>query len=81
VTVLDEDITVENHSENDEFSGEDAEKVHKGLKELPLEFREILMLRFLEQMSEVLNCKLGTVRSRLYYAKIALKKNWRNKNG
>ncbi len=37
------------------------------------------MLRFLEQMSyqqisQVLNCKLGTVRSRIYYAKIALKR-------
>jgi RNA polymerase sigma-70 factor (ECF subfamily) len=37
------------------------------------------MLRFLEEISyqqiaQVLNCKLGTVRSRLHYAKIALKK-------
>lgn len=76
---LDENIAVENHAEDDDFSGEDAVKVHKGLKELPPEFREVLMLRFLEQMSyeqiaEVLNCKLGTVRSRLYYAKISLKK-------
>ncbi len=78
-TVLDENVAVENHAEDDDFSVEDAAKVHKGLRELPLEFREVLMLRFLEQMSyeqisEVLNCKLGTVRSRLYYAKMALKK-------
>ncbi len=79
VTVLDENIAVENHNEEDDFSGEDAAKVHRCLKELPLEYREVLMLRFLEQMSyqqisQVLNCKLGTVRSRLYYAKIALKR-------
>jgi RNA polymerase sigma-70 factor (ECF subfamily) len=75
---LDENIAVENHAEDDDFSGEDTAKVHRVLKELPPEYREVLMLRFLEQMSykqisQVLNCKLGTVRSRIYYAKIALK--------
>jgi len=74
-----ENIPAENHAEDEDFSVEDAAKVHRGLKELPLEYREVLMLRFLEQMSyeqisQVLNCKLGTVRSRLHYAKIALKK-------
>lgn len=80
---LDENIAVEDNDEDDVFSGEDAAKVHKCLKELPLEYREVLMLRFLEQMSyqqisQVLNCKLGTVRSRIYYAKIALKKELEN---
>ena len=79
LSVLVESIPVENHAEDDDFSGEDAARVHKCLKELPPEYREVLMLRFLEQMpyqqiSQVLNCKLGTVRSRLYYAKIALRK-------
>ena len=79
IAKLDENIAVENNTEDDDFSGEDAAKVHRGFKELPLEYREVLMLRFLEQMSyeqisQVLNCKLGTVRSRLHYAKIALKK-------
>lgn len=79
VSRLDENIAVVDHAEDDDFSVEDAAKVHKCLKELPPEYREVLMLRFLEQMSyqqisQVLNCKLGTVRSRLHYAKIALKK-------
>ena len=83
---LDENIAVENHAEDDDFSVEDAVRIHKGLKELPLEYREVLMLRFLEQMSyeqisQVLNCKLGTVRSRIYYAKIALKKELEKQNG
>jgi len=83
---LDENIAVENHAEDDDFSVEDAARIHKGLKELPLEYREVLMLRFLEQMSyeqisQVLNCKLGTVRSRIYYAKIALKKELEKQNG
>ena len=86
VSVLDENIAVENHAEEDDFSREDAAKIHKGLKKLPLEYREVLMLRFLEQMSyeqlsQVLNCKLGTVRSRIYYAKIALKKELEKQNG
>ena len=79
VSGLDENIAVEDHAEDDDFSVEDAAKVHISLKELPPEYREVLMLRFLEQMSyqqisQVLNCKLGTVRSRLYYAKLALKR-------
>lgn len=79
IAELDENIPVKNNAEDEVFDPEDAAKVHKCLKELPLEYREVLMLRFLEQMSyeqitHVLNCKLGTVRSRLHYAKIALKK-------
>ena len=79
VVELDKNIAIEDNAEDDDFSPEDATKVHRGLKELPLEYREVLMLRFLEQMSyeqisQVLNCELGTVRSRLHYAKIALKK-------
>ena len=79
VSELDENIAIEDNAGEEVFSAEDAAKVHKSLKELPPEYREVLMLRFLEQMSyeqiaQVLDCKLGTVRSRLHYAKIALKK-------
>jgi len=76
---LNEDIAVPNEQEDDSFSLEDAGKIHRCLKELRPEHREVLMLRFLEQMSyqkmsEVLDCNVGTVRSRLHYAKLALKK-------
>jgi len=76
---LNENITVPNNTENDVFSTEDAAKVHRCLKELLPEYREVLMLRFLEQMSyeqisQVINCRLGTVKSRIHYAKLALKK-------
>ena len=69
----------ETESENEAFSLEDVTKVHRCLKELRHEHREVLMLRFLEQMSyqqiaQVVNCNLGTVRSRIYYAKLALRK-------
>jgi len=76
---LDENIAVPNNTENDVFSTEDAAKIHRCLKELLPEYKEVLMLRFLEQMSyeqisQVINCKLGTVKSRIHYAKLALKK-------
>ncbi|MHC4244789.1 MAG: RNA polymerase sigma factor [Planctomycetota bacterium] len=76
---LDENITVPNNTDDEVFSPEDAAKIHKCLKELLSEHKEILMLRFLEQMSykqisEVLNCNPGTVKSRIHYAKLALKK-------
>ena len=76
---LDENIAVPNNTENDVFSTEDAAKIHRCLKELLPEYREVLMLRFLEQMSyeqisQVINCRLGTVKSRIHYAKLALKK-------
>ncbi len=76
---LNENIAVPNDTEDDVFSPEDAAKIHRCMKELRPEYREVLMLRFLEQMSyheiaKVINCGLGTVKSRIYYAKLALKK-------
>jgi RNA polymerase sigma-70 factor (ECF subfamily) len=61
-----------------EFTAEDARRVHAGLDELPPEQREVLLLRFLEEMSyeeiaRVVGLPLGTVRSRIHYAKRALK--------
>jgi RNA polymerase sigma-70 factor, ECF subfamily len=56
----------------------DPELVRSGLAALSPEHREVLVLRFLEEMSleEIahgLECQLGTVKSRLHYAKRALK--------
>lgn len=76
---LNENVAVPNDTEDDVFSPEDAAKIHRCLKRVRAEHREVLMLRFLEQMSyneiaKVINCGLGTVKSRIYYAKLALKK-------
>jgi len=76
---IDDNIAVKNDTEEEMFSAEDAAKIHRCLKKLQAEHKEVLMLRFLEQMSynemaEVINCGLGTVKSRIYYAKLALKK-------
>ncbi|MEX1229190.1 MAG: RNA polymerase sigma factor [Planctomycetaceae bacterium] len=60
-----------------ETSFEAADAVHAALETLSLDHRRVLTLRFLEDMSVediafVLECKAGTVKSRLHYAKAAL---------
>ncbi|AMV36680.1 RNA polymerase sigma factor [Planctomyces sp. SH-PL62] len=57
---------------------DDAEMVHHGLSRLPLPDREVLTLHFLNDLSiaetaEVLGIPPGTVKSRLYRAKRALR--------
>jgi len=61
------------------FSPEDAARIHAALDELPAEQREVLVLRFLEELSYediggIVGCPPGTVRSRIHYAKRALQK-------
>ncbi len=53
--------------------------VHASLERLPHEQREVLLLRFIEEMSyeqiaSAVGCGVGTVRSRLHYAKRALRR-------
>ncbi|HEX5104935.1 MAG TPA: sigma-70 family RNA polymerase sigma factor [Pirellulaceae bacterium] len=69
----------EEAADEDEFSPEDAARIHAGLDELPAEQREVLVLRFLEDMSydeiaRVTSQPLGTVRSRIHYGKRALRR-------
>jgi RNA polymerase sigma-70 factor (ECF subfamily) len=68
----------EEPSQDDEFRQEDAQEIHASLDQLTSEQREILVLRFLEdmtyeQIAKVTDCPIGTVRSRLFYAKSALR--------
>ena len=60
------------------FSFEDAQQVHRGLSKLSLPHREALTLHFLEdlsvdEISQLLSVSPGTVKSRLHYAKRALR--------
>ncbi len=62
-----------------DFTAEDAARVHAVLDQLAPEHREILLLRFIEEMSyediaRVTDCQVGTVKSRLHYAKRALRR-------
>ncbi len=67
---------IQDHNENLDF--ENAEQVHYGLAKISLPHREILTLFFLqdlsiEEVAEVVAIPPGTVKSRLYHAKRALK--------
>jgi RNA polymerase sigma-70 factor (ECF subfamily) len=78
VRPLDEDDLVGSAEDGEEFTAEDAGRVHAALDQLSPEHREVLVLRFLEGMSyeaiaRVTGGQLGTVRSRLHYAKRALR--------
>jgi RNA polymerase sigma-70 factor (ECF subfamily) len=60
-----------------EFSQIDAQAIHRALDELEPAQREVLVLFFLEDMTlediaDVVGCPVGTVKSRLHYAKRAL---------
>jgi RNA polymerase sigma-70 factor (ECF subfamily) len=75
---LNEDTVVSNGTEDEVFSPEDVARIHVCLKRLKPEHREVLMLRFLEEMpyehiARVTDCNLGTVKSRVHYAKQALR--------
>jgi RNA polymerase sigma-70 factor (ECF subfamily) len=64
--------------DEEDFTEEDAERIHAALDRLSPEHREVLVLRFLEDLSyediaRVTGEQLGTVRSRLHYAKRALR--------
>jgi RNA polymerase sigma-70 factor (ECF subfamily) len=82
-----EEADLVTEAEPDEgFSPDDARRIHAGLDELAPEHREVLVLRFLEDMSyediaRVTDCPLGTVRSRLHYAKRALRRVLERKDG
>lgn len=62
-----------------QFDAADAEQIHQLLHKLAPAHREALVLRFIEdlsyeQIAEVIGCNAGTVRSRLHYAKQAMRK-------
>lgn len=75
-----EQVELEDFQESVEpsFEHEDAEAIHEALSQIGLRHREVLVLHFLEDMpiaeiAEVVGCSDGTVKSRLHYAKRAMK--------
>ena len=68
------------------FEANDAEKLHRALNELKPYHREVLTLSFVEQMpyqsiADVVGCSIGTVRSRIFYAKQSLREEMERQNG
>jgi RNA polymerase sigma factor (sigma-70 family) len=73
------DSTAADQSSDDVAAFDDAEQIHHALDQLPLVQREALTLYFLqdlslEEMASVLDVPLGTAKSRLHYAKLAVRK-------
>ncbi len=72
--------TISDDSSDDELELlENVELVHHALERLSFEHREALTLRFIEDMSigeiaRVAECSEGTAKSRLHYAKAAMRK-------
>jgi len=71
---------LEEFQEADEplFTEEDAAAVHQALTQISLRHREVLVLHFLEdlpiaEIAEIIGCSEGTVKSRMHYAKRAMK--------
>ena len=65
-------------AEEPSFAEEDAAVVHEALSQIGIRHREVLVLHFLEDLSlaeiaEVVGCSEGTVKSRIHYAKRAMK--------
>jgi RNA polymerase sigma factor (sigma-70 family) len=63
---------------NSDYTFDDAEQIHFGLGRISLHHREVLTLFFLqdlsvEEIAEVVEIPAGTVKSRLYHARRALK--------
>ena len=77
---LDDEAAVEEVDAWDEFEAlRNAERVHEALEQLSPPHREVLTLRFLEglnlqEIADVVGCGLGTVKSRLHYAKRSLRR-------
>ncbi|MEW6746264.1 MAG: sigma-70 family RNA polymerase sigma factor [Planctomycetota bacterium] len=76
--LLEEPDVLESSGTEPDFSPEDAACIHRGLVRLHPQHREVLVLRFIEEMSyeqiaELIGCPLGTVRSRIHHAKRSLR--------
>jgi RNA polymerase sigma-70 factor, ECF subfamily len=78
VGLTDEHLELEAASDEPLFDQEDAARIHWALAKLKAAHREILTLSFLEELShheiaQVLGVNAGTVKSRVFYAKKALR--------
>jgi RNA polymerase sigma-70 factor (ECF subfamily) len=79
-------VFVERHDESaliddnrESWFFDDINKLHSVLKTLSPEQKEVIILRFFEEMnyqeiSDIMMCSVGTVRSRIHYAKRELRK-------
>lgn len=74
-----EELSLVSNEDDPEFTPQNAAKIHKALNNIQPHHREVLTLCFLEEMpyqtiAEIIGCSLGTVKSRIFYAKQSLRK-------
>jgi RNA polymerase sigma-70 factor (ECF subfamily) len=74
-----ERFEVSDVAESETFDGEDAAAIHRALDKLEPKHRVVLTLHFLEdfsivEISQIIGCPDGTVKSRLHHAKKAMRK-------
>lgn len=86
VTLPQEDEIPVSGSAEPVFDTSDTEKLHRALNSLRPYHREVLTLCFIEEMSyqsiaDVVGCSIGTVRSRIFYAKKSLRQEMESQNG
>jgi RNA polymerase sigma-70 factor (ECF subfamily) len=75
---LDDELCDVTSDDEDEWTPDDAAAVRAALDKLPAAHREVLLLQFVEEMTyeqiaALTACPVGTVRSRIHYAKRALR--------
>ncbi|HET6574776.1 MAG TPA: sigma-70 family RNA polymerase sigma factor [Fimbriiglobus sp.] len=73
------DESIPEAAADDDFTAEDAAEVRAALARLPVDHRDVLLLRFIEGLSydeiaAVVGKPVGTVRSRIHYAKEAMRR-------
>jgi RNA polymerase sigma-70 factor (ECF subfamily) len=83
IVPVDANVIDESPAQEETFTPEEAQAVRAALDQIPLEQREVLVLRFIEnmtyeQIAEVIGTPIGTVRSRIFHAKRALRAKLQN---
>jgi RNA polymerase sigma-70 factor (ECF subfamily) len=73
------ELEIVEEAEEPSFAEDDAAAIHQALSQIGIRHREVLVLHFLEDLSiaeiaAVVGCSEGTVKSRMHYAKSAMKK-------
>ena len=68
------------------FDANDAKRLHTALTRLKPYHREVLTLCFIERMpyqsiADIVGCSIGTIRSRIFYAKRSLRQEMDMQNG
>jgi RNA polymerase sigma-70 factor (ECF subfamily) len=85
VQLREEELSVVSNDDEPEFTAHRAAEIHKALNNIQPHHREVLTLCFLEEMpyqaiAEIIGCSLGTVKSRIFYAKQSLRKELESEN-